>query len=243
MKHFLIPILFSLLLCSCNKGEKTNDSAVTKRAEEITVSKNTYAVVTSFDKVDKQKFIDHIETQTSQLDTLWQNGTIENLYYNANAKKVENQMIGSIIFFINAENENTAKEILDATDFVVNKIGKYELHPVGSLLFSRSPNPKMTQNVYACIWKMNKSAQKVDKKIIENQFNADKKLFDKGIIENAYINITTDSTKTQTSAVYFINADSEIEARKELDKSPLIQSKNAKYDLQYVGSFMRGKNK
>jgi len=54
-----------------------------------------------------------------------------------------------------------------------------------------------------------------------------------------YLSTTNDGNK-RTSAVYFINADSEKEAQKLLNQLPVYKQKLGSYQLINVGGFIRG---
>lgn len=87
---------------------------------------------------------------------------------------------------------------------------------------------------------MLKPYNEVDPQDIQKQFDADFKLYEKGILENAYKNSPYNEA-IKNFTVYFINADSEEEAKEILNDMPFAKSGVADFKIRYVGHYMRGK--
>lgn len=90
------------------------------------------------------------------------------------------------------------------------------------------------------VWDLSKPYSEVDPQIIQDQFDVDFKLFEEGVLENAYKNSPYDES-IKNFTVYFMNANSEEKARKILDEMPFAKSNIGTYKLRYVGQLMRGK--
>lgn len=140
MKNLLTPLLILNLLIFAGCKNKTENKTVEPELQTHTESvsneaMHTYAVIPSLITEDPQKFNDNITEQASQLNRLWEEGTVENLYYNVEGQKVDNQIIPSIAYFIRATDQDAARNILDQTIFRSKDIGTFELIPVGNFLF------------------------------------------------------------------------------------------------------------
>lgn len=205
---------------------------------------NTYAVIPSLITENPQKFNDNITDQASQLNRLWEEGTVENLYYDVEGQKVGDQVIPTIAYFIRATDIDEARNVLDQMVFRTKDIGTFELIPVGNFLFGQSEKSGEVrlkkENSYVVIWDLLKPYNEVDPKIIQDQFDADFKLYEEGILENAYKNSPYDES-IKNFTVYFMNADSEEEAKKILNNMPFVKSNIASFKVFYVGHLMRGK--
>ena len=101
---------------------------------------NRYVVIWSWDQSeDKQKLIaDNLADQASVTLDLWKSGRIENVYMNT--EEGENGEVGfqfdnksSFIFFIKANSESEAAEVLNIMPFVKLKLADYQLNKVGPL--------------------------------------------------------------------------------------------------------------
>lgn len=141
-KHLTtILVLNLMILVSCkNKTENKTVEPELQAQEELVTDEalKTYAVIPSLITEDAQKFSDNISEQASQLNELWEEGTVENIYYNVDGQTVNNQIIPSIAYFIRAKDIDDARDILDQTIFRSKNIGTFELKPVGNFLFGQS---------------------------------------------------------------------------------------------------------
>lgn len=247
MKKFFTSLLILNLLIFVSCKNKTENTAVEPEPQTELVSNeviNTYAVIPSLTTENAQKFNDNISQQASQLNKLWEEGTVENLYYNVDGQTVDNQIIPTIAYFIRATDIDMAKNILDQTIFRSKNIGTFDLIPVGNFLFGQSEKAGdvvlKKQNSYVVIWDLLKPYDEVDQQDIQNQFDADFKLYEKGILENAYKNSPYDES-IKNFTVYFMNANSEQEVNEILNEMPFVKSNIASFKIRYVGHFMRGK--
>ncbi|SDW04491.1 hypothetical protein [Aequorivita viscosa] len=128
--------------------------------------------------------------------------------------------------------------------FRTKNIGTFELIPVGNFLFGQSEKAGdvrlKKENVYVVVWDLLKPYDEVDSQEIQKQFDADFKLYEEGVLENAYKNSPYDES-IKNFTVYFMNANSEAEAKKVLDEMPFVKSDIGSYKIRNVGHFMRGK--
>ena len=101
---------------------------------------NRYVVIWSWDQSeDKQKLIaDNLADQASVTLDLWKSGRIENVYMNT--EEGENGEVGfqfdnksSFIFFIKANSESEAAEVLNIMPFVKLQLADDQLNKVGPL--------------------------------------------------------------------------------------------------------------
>lgn len=251
MKKFLTSLFILNLLVFVNCKDKTENPT---RPSEPEIQRdaqtasdqaiNTYAVITSLVTGDAQKFNDNITEQASQLNKLWEEGRVENLYYNVEGPMVENQTLPRIAYFIRATDKAKARDILEETIFMRKNIGSFELIPVGNFLFGQSEKSGDVRlkkhNAYVVIWDLLKPYDEVDRMEIDKQFDADFKLYEEGILENAYKNSPYDDS-INNFTVYFINAENIEEANAILNDMPFVKSNIASYKIMYVGHLMRGR--
>lgn len=248
MKTFFLPIvLVATMIISCEqKSAKENNDNPSENSEiapkPVEQRTNTYAIITTIATTDKQKFADNISQQTDQIDALWNQKTVSNIYMDSKS----NEIAPTIIFFMKGKTENEVRQTLDKTNFIINGVGSYEVKPVGDLLLTmneKSLEMKDKKNhTYSVVWDYSKKMEEIPVTIMEKQLQDETRLFETGVIENVYLN-TTDDGKKRTSSVYFINADSEKDAENVLNELPLAKEKLGIYKLYDVGGFIRGEKK
>lgn len=91
-----------------------------------------------FNTADETTIKTHVKTQSDQVVELWNEGKIENAYFaTENAFEKKNEIPG-MIFFVNAETEEEAREICDGLVFTQEGISDYQLYPVGTFWMSSS---------------------------------------------------------------------------------------------------------
>lgn len=127
MRQKLLTYTCSILLLFCFLAPSVN-------AEGFDV-RNRYAVVWTIDTDDAGLFNQAIAEQATKTLELWTNGTIENVYFDA--EKIHDVVnkgdAARVTFFIKAKTDGEAKEILDEMPLVKEKVAKYTLHRVGML--------------------------------------------------------------------------------------------------------------
>lgn len=73
---------------------------------------------------------DLLQAQARAIQTLWNKGHIENVYFDIEGtQKANNEM--DFVFFINAKTKEEAQEVCNNLPFAQNSIATYNLHPVG----------------------------------------------------------------------------------------------------------------
>lgn len=91
MKKFFTSLLILNILFLVSCKNKTENQTVEPELQNDSVSNeviNTYAVIPSLITENAQKFNDNISQQASQLNKLWEEGIVENLYYNVDGQSV-----------------------------------------------------------------------------------------------------------------------------------------------------------
>lgn len=81
---------------------------------------------------NKEMIEKHVKAQFEQTIGLWNEGIIENAYF-ATENAYENMSkVPGMVYFVNADNEEEAKNILDNMIFAREGISTYQLFPVGT---------------------------------------------------------------------------------------------------------------
>jgi len=93
-------------------------------------TKSYVAVWSTSGKVDPNDDRDIIKAQSDALMKLWNDGAIENVYFDVEGTQEANT-VTDFVFFANADSEKDAIEICDQLPFVKEKIATYKLQPVG----------------------------------------------------------------------------------------------------------------
>jgi len=189
MKKIILPLSL-ILLCAtgCDQKHK-NENPQGDLAENVSQNNkggertNSYAIITFIATTDKQKYIDNISQQTDQLDELWSNKVVGNIHMDTES----NEIAPTIIFFMKAKSEKEVRETLDKTNFIVNGVGRYEVKPVGDLIYqmnNRTTEVKASKDhTYSVVWEYAKSIDQIPLDVMQKQLDEEKKLFDQGIIE------------------------------------------------------------
>ncbi len=135
----------------------------------------------------------------------------------------ETYSVGTISFVVRAKDEAGVKTILDAMPFVQSKIAKYKLYPLGIKWLTRT---------YAHKTVATNAKQNAEETL---------KLYDNGIIENAYKSPQIiEGTKEGYPVIYFINAKDHKSAKAILDELHFVKMNFATYELRPVGNFWLG---
>lgn len=100
-------------------------------ANEQTINK--YAVVWDSIAHENPEYQEHIKEQGNKLLELWNNGIVENVYFNIDTNNTIHKTKTSLVFFIAANDKKEANEILKQLPFVKHKVLEYKLHSVGVL--------------------------------------------------------------------------------------------------------------
>lgn len=245
----LILIMISVMLISCSenapKETAKEENIATEKAVEY--GKQNYAVVWKWKTKDKELVDANVVEQANQLNELWKEGIIENVYFETEPNSDSFDNYPGVSFFIKATTEDNAKMILNEMIFVQKGISKYKLHAVGTKWLDRKETANQSGNkTWVSVWSTgvdhNSNASK--KEVEENaqaQTDAILELWNEGVIETVYFDIEgTQNRNDVTDFVMFVNAETESEAHEILNNLPFYKKNIAHYQLFSVGVFWMG---
>lgn len=242
MKAILI-LIFGFLLFGCVQEQSEKDFLNKKDSPKYETE--TFAVVWTIVSMQKDKLKEIITTQSEQLQELWDQGIVENVYFNTDEIFGKDETWPNIMFFIKAKNIDAAKEQLDKMEFVRNKLAIYELHPVGVLWLKRNDNTlvkvQQSKNTFGVVW-VSDPKNKPSDEDIKMQSEDFTKLWNEGLVENAYFDIVGAGTgnKDRPTMVNFVNASNEEEAHQILSNLHFIKKGISNYMLFDVGVLWLG---
>lgn len=257
MAKYTYLIFFSLFFVfSCNnsqekKASPESDLAKNNQSKEATPGENigrtNYAVVWKWATDDSELVANNSPQISKELTDLWKANVVENAYFDAEAKADKFDHFPNITFFLKAQNEAKAVSILNKLTVVTKGIATYQLFPVGQLWLDRKTeliNQKGITKSFVAVWTTVKSplhGEGADN-LLKQQSDSILKLWNEGIIENVYFDIKgTYKANEKTDFVFFVNANSETEAKSICEALPFFQQKLATYKLHQVGLFWMGK--
>lgn len=243
MKQSIIYLAVCFLIIGCGENsKKTTSEEVSKTQESTTVEaskfgRTNYAVVWNWTTTNSQLVTDNAVEMSEELNGLWEEDIIENVYYNVDSKVEKMGDFPNISFFLKAKSKEDAKKILDGLTVVKKGIAAYTLYPVGHLWLDRKPDAD-TKKCYVAIWKTSKKPTDALTKSQSDQVLA---LWNKREIENVYFDIEgTQESNTKTDFVFYVNANSKKEAEAVCNSLPFSKEKIATYKLHEVGVFWMG---
>lgn len=245
--NILLSMLIAILLLGCtSQTEDKKNEQTAPNVENVATDDGiqNFAVVWDWESDDPDYILNNLEGQIEDFNKLWERGQIENVYLNnfEIAKVNDDATMMTIMFFVKAENKKAAKAILDNMKFVKNKVATYRIYPVGSNWLGRNPeaavDPKFS---FAAVWNLKAPKEEIDK-YVKNQFEQTVGLWNTGVIENAYFAMENSYSQQNDipGMVYFVNADTEAEAKEILNHTIFYQKGIADYQLFPVGTFWRG---
>lgn len=244
MKQTIIYLVVSLLIISCGKDTKKESIEEVTETQETTAVKTSefgrsnFAVVWKWTTTDSQLVSDNMIKISEELNDLWKKDVVENVYYNSDSKVEKLDIFPNISFFLKAISEQEAKSILDNLSIVKKSIASYTLHPVGHLWLKRK-SETVNKNSYVSVWT---TIGKPTDELTKAQNDHVLALWDKGDIENAYFDIEgTQESNAKTDFVFYVNANSEEEAKAVCNSLPFYKEKISTYKLHEVGVFWMGK--
>lgn len=257
MKKTVINLVIISLLFACNNQSKEKkitkhetEQATIAKIEDSKIARKNYAIVMKWATTDKKLVEDNLIEISNEMNELWKNDDVENAYYNSNSKVDKFEYFPNICYFLKAKSIEAAKKILNNTLIVKKGIAKYTIYPVGNKWFGRNTDAiskKGMTNSYVSIWSIQKDIdQNKDSEIIEEQAAAITNLFNEGTIENVYWEFSgepnTKKRRTNEIAdfVFFVNVESEEEAKIINNNLPFIKNGLASYKLLPVGVFWLG---
>jgi hypothetical protein len=196
-----------------------------------------------------------VEKNTTQfvdeMNSLWKNGDIENVYYNANSKIDKLEYFPNNSFFIKAKTKEKAKEMLSQLVFVKEGLVTPIIYPVGTKWLGRNEeaiNKKGLTNSFVVVWKTLRNVDQIkDGNVIMEQSNELLRLNENGDIENIYWDFEKAANpsvnKDITDFIFFVNANSEEKVKELCDNLPFTKAKIVSYSIQPVGVFWLGEYK
>ena len=244
MKKNLLLLLVMLFACT----EEQDKKDFLNKRESPKYNIETFAVVWKTVSMRKEKLEEIVPIQTKQLKSLWDQGIVENVYFKTDEEWGSDGTWPNIMFFIKAENKDTAKEILNEMEFVKHKLAIYELHPVGVLWLKRNENSikivESSKRTFGVVW-ASEPYNKPSDEDIKLQSKDFTELWNNGLVENAYFDIVGASTgeKDRPTMVNFVNASNEDEAHEILSELHFIKSDISTYMLFDVGVLWLGTSK
>ena len=251
MKHFtklIIILIASITILSC-QNTKENKQTIESNIETTTQNKvqfvktMSYAVVWDWSQNNTiNKIHPIVQKQVPIIIDLWKKGIIENVYMDTKVRLNVNETYAKVFFIIKGKNIEQVKVILDGTPIAKSGIANYKLYPIGVKWLNRSKKAiqqsQKSNNTFAVVWNPIEYNKKYEKYLHEQNILLTK-LWNDGVIENAYLNIEGISNKdiNETALVYFINASTKKEATQILNDFPFIKEGVGTYSLYQVGQF------
>ena len=251
MKNLIFLTMMAMLF-ACNdqsNDEKTSnetDQQNTSELDESKIGRKNFAIVWKWKTRDLQLMEDNLGAVGFEMNDLWEDDIIENLYFNKETGK-ENEYFPNISSFLKAHTLEDAQNILNNSILVKKEMAEYKIYPVGAKWLGRkleAIKERGATKSYVAVWKNEKELHQTnDSKIIDKQSAAIMELWNKGAVENVYFDVAgTLEANDVTDFVFFVNANSENEAREICDNLPFAKENIASYKLALVGVFWLGQH-
>ena len=250
MKKLLLIILLAVFMLGCSnqnqENKSTTDSNKATEADNSKIGYQNFAVVWNWEFSDKQMLDDYLGAVSSEMEKLWKEGVIENVYFQSDANQASGYF-PNISCFVKAKNLDEAKSILNDQILVKNGLADYKIYPVGMKWLGRETKAIESKGLgksFVAVWsELETISAANDGDIIMAQADSIMSLWKKGVIENVYFdNEGTNSTNNVTDFVFFVNADTEKEAKEICDNLPFSIEGKATYKIKEVGVFWLGKH-
>lgn len=246
MKKILFLASVALML-ACNNQKKEKAEIVETKTEEKVESSvyefENYAVVWTWTTTDKQLVTENSPAFSEELISLWENGSVENAYYNSDAKIDKFENFPNISFFLKAKSYETAETMLNNLTIVKKGIAVYSIYPVGTLWLgiNKEVEKEKLASSFAAVWTTKPDVKPSDD-IVLKQNNSILKLWNDARIENVYFDIEgTQKANNKTDFVFYVNATSIDAAKQTCDQLPFAVNGIASYELFPVGVHWLGK--
>ena len=117
MKKLLqLAMVAMLLVCSSQPTESktisdANETAPQDITDESNIGRNNYAVVWQWKTTDRQIIMDNFDAISDELQSLWKNDIIENVYLDSEAEFTKAEKFPSISFFQTRRTNYSSKRI------------------------------------------------------------------------------------------------------------------------------------
>ena len=257
MRKLLLIATLGVFLVACKGQDKEKkvdtivESESSSDSDNSKLGRKNFAVIWKWITTDVEKVKENTTQFAEEMNSLWKNGDIENAYYNPNAKIDKLEYFPNVSFFIKAKTKEKAKEMLNELVFVKKGLVTPIIYPVGTKWLGRNEeviNKKGITNSFVAVWSTLRDVdQAKDLNIIMDQSNELLKLNQNGDIENIYWDLekaaNPSANKDITDFVFFVNANSEEEAREICESLPFTKAKIVSYKLHPAGVFWLGEYK
>lgn len=254
VKHILVflsvlTITSGFIGCAHQAEEKktsSDSSSAVKSKSQEGIGRSNFAVIWKWTTDDTEHVNNNSANISMELTKLWKQDVIENAYYNTDSQVNKLSHFPNIAFFLKAKDEGTAKSILDQLTVVTKEIATYTLHPVGQLWLGRKTeviNEKGLTRSFATVWRTVRSplhGENADD-LLKQQNDTMIELWESGVVENVYFDIEgTYTPNNKTDFVFFVNAETETEARQICESLPFFKENMATYQIHQAGVFWMG---
>lgn len=255
MNKLLLIAIVGLTLLACNTKSKETKTEVSTTSEsnkeDSNFGRKNFAVVWKWTTTDVKKVEENIVKFSEEMNSLWKNGDIENVYYNANSKIDKLEYLPNNSFFIKAKTKAKAIAMLNELVLVKEGLITPVIYPVGTKWLGRNEeaiHKKGLTKSFVVVWnRLREIDQTKDHSIIIDQSNELLRLYENGDIENVYWDLekagNPSVNKDVTDFVYFVNANSEDEVKKLCDNLPFTKANMVSYNIHPVGVFWLGEYK
>lgn len=253
-KALLITILgFSLLACNTKSKENKIELSTTSESnkEDSKFGRKNFAVVWKWTTTDVNEVEENIVKFSEEMNSLWENGDIENVYYNANSKIDKLEYLPNNSFFIKAKTESKARAMLNKLSLVKEGLITAMIYPVGTKWLGRNEeaiHKNGIKNSFVVVWNRLREVDLTkDQNILIDQTDELLRLNENGDIENVYWDLENTANpsvnKDVEDFVFFVNANSPEEVKKLCDNLPFTKAKITSYNIHPVGVFWLGEYK
>jgi len=252
MKKSLLIILLVAFMFGCNNQSQENTSSANdnetqnSEVDNSKIGRKNFAVVWNWKFSDKQMLDDYLLTISSEMEKLWKDDIIENVYFQSDAEMASGYF-PNISCFVKAQSLDEAKATLNNLTLVKNGLANYKIYPVGMKWLGRETKVIKSKGLgksFVAVWsELETISAANDGDIIVAQADSIMSLWRKGIIENVYFDVEgTQSANDVTDFVFFVNTDTEKEAKEICDNLPFSIKGKASYKIKEVGVFWLGKH-
>ena len=257
MKKLLLIATVVATLMACDNQQKEKKIQTITQSENLTDSDNSkfgrknFAVIWKWTTTDVEKVENNTLQFANEMNSLWKNGDIEDVYYNSNSKIDKLEFLPNNSFFIKAKTKAKAEAILNNLIFVKEGLISPIIYPVGTKWLGRNEEAIQKngiKNSFVVVWnRLREVDQTKDQSIIIDQTNELLRLNEDGDIENIYWDLEKAVNPSVNNDiddfVFFVNANSQEEAKKVCDNLPFTKAKIASYNIHPVGVFWLGEYK
>lgn len=253
MKKVLILFACLSLLVACKKKETRveekqlpeTEKKASSTNENSKIGRNNYVVIWKWTTTDVELVEDNLVTISDEINRIWKRDIITDAYYNSDSKIDKLAYFPNVSFVIKSKSPAEAEAELNKLILVKKGIASYSIHKVGTKWLSRDSDMINDNGIslsYAAVWNT-KDLKKASDDLIKTQSDAILKLWNKGKIENVYFDIQgTQHQNDITDFVFYINVNTEEEAKVICNELPFYKENIASFKLHDVGVFWLGDN-